>query len=172
MKNKRIYVAIVLIAVIATSGLYVFVVQAGDLDIDAGELYPVTSVIDGDTFRIRVGKKTKTVRMLGIDTPETLDPRKDIQCFGPEASEKTKQLLQGRKVRLEFNKDREWHDAYGRYLAYVHRDDELFLNKFLIENGFAREYTFGRAYKFQADFRAVEIVAKMERRGMWMECGE
>ena len=78
----------------------------------------VVRVVDGDTIIVRgPGGRTEDVRLIGIDTPETVDPRRPVGCFGPEASAYAKHLLTGRRVRLIY--DRELHDRYGRFLAYV-----------------------------------------------------
>jgi micrococcal nuclease len=139
--------------------------------IDPETAYPVVSVIDGDTFTADVGGKTITVRALGIDTPETVDPRKPVQCYGPEASVEAKHMLGGAHVRLLANPDRERRDRYGRYLLYVYRSDGLFYNRYMIENGFAREYTFGHeSYQHQNEFRSAEAMARSTGRGLWKVC--
>ena len=78
----------------------------------------VERVVDGDTVIVRAGGGALRVRLLGIDTPETVDPDRPVGCFGPEASAYTKHLLTGRSVSLVY--DRELHDRYGRLLAYVY----------------------------------------------------
>jgi micrococcal nuclease len=137
--------------------------------IDETEFYPVTYVKDGDTFDVKIGRKIVTVRMLGIDTPETVDPGKPEQCYGKEASDETKRLLTGKSVRLKLNPNREEKDRYGRYLAFVYLD-EVMVNQLLLEKGFAREYTFGKAYLYQREFRDVESQAKQGKKGLWGEC--
>ena len=131
--------------------------------------YKVKYVIDGDTFKVRIGRHDVTVRMLGINTPETVDPRKPAQCFGKEASDQTKALLTDKMVQLKLNPKREEKDKYGRYLAYVYVGD-IFVNKTLIENGYAREYTYGKGYMFQKEFRVAEKVAKDLGNGLWGAC--
>lgn len=138
--------------------------------IDESKFYAVSRVVDGDTFKVKVGRSEVTVRLLGIDTPETVDPRKGVQCFGPEASAETKSLLGGRDVRLRANPNREVKDKYGRYLFYVYRDDGLFVNESLLLGGFAREYTYGKAYNMRAEFRADEKVAREAKKGLWGQC--
>ncbi|MEK7463989.1 MAG: thermonuclease family protein [Patescibacteria group bacterium] len=138
--------------------------------IDPDEKYQVTNILDGDTFDIRMGKITETVRMIGIDTPETVDPRKPVQCFGKEASEMTKSMLSGRSVMLKIDKNKSNVDKFGRLLAYAYRDDGLFMNRFLLENGFAREYTYGKAYSLQKEFRKVEKLSKDTKLGLWKKC--
>ena len=83
----------------------------------------VVHVSDGDTITVQVGERTEKVRILGADTPETVDPRKPVQCYGPEASAHTKARLKpGTRVQLET--DAEVRDKYGRLLAYVYVDGE------------------------------------------------
>lgn len=138
--------------------------------IDETKLYEVSDVVDGDTFKVRVEGRSLTVRMLGMNTPETVDPRKAPECYGKEASDETKSLLDGEKVRLVHNPNRETHDKYGRELLYVYRDDGMFVNEFLVKGGFAREYTVGKPYEFQAEFRADEAAAKAAGKGLWGKC--
>lgn len=138
--------------------------------IDPDIYYPVTSVVDGDTFKASVRGKEITVRVLGINTPETVDPRKPVECYGPEASAEAKRSLTDRKVELKQNPDREARDRYGRYLAYVYRDDGLFYNEYMIENGYAREYTYGTAYSLQSEFKGIEKKAQKEGKGLWGKC--
>lgn len=126
--------------------------------------------MDGDTFKVNIEKHIITVRMLGIDTPETVDPRKPAQCYGQKASDETKRMLVGHAVRLKLNPNREERDKYDRYLAYVYLEDGTFWNEYLLKNGFAREYTFGKPYLFQKEFRNIEQETKREQRGLWGVC--
>ncbi len=169
MKYKKIVVLIVLIGVLCVAGYYIALI-ASAVTINPDKLYTVTHVIDGDTFKAKVGSHTVTVRMLGIDTPETVDPRKPVQCYGKEASDETKSLLTDKEVHLKLNPNREEKDKYGRYLAYVYRGDGLFVNEELIKGGFAHEYTYGKKYDFQKEFREVEKVAKDTKTGLWGVC--
>ena len=154
-------------------GAGAYIIHAATIiSIDPEKFYPVAYVKDGDTFIVKIGRHEAAVRMLGIDTPETVDPRKPVQCYGKEASDETKSLLTGQSVRLMLNPNREEKDKYGRYLAYVYREDKMFVNKFLLENGYAHEYTFGSPYMFQKEFREVESQAKVVGKGLWGECPE
>ena len=129
--------------------------------------YSVTEVVDGDTIKINMGGTVTTLRLIGLDTPETLDPRKPVQCFGKEASNKAKELLSGKKVRIDKDSTQGELDKYGRTLAYVYREDGLFYNKYMIEQGYAHEYTYNTPYKYQADFKAAEKSARENQRGLW-----
>lgn len=146
------------------------IARNGEVGIDESAYYKVSHVYDGDTFTTDVNGWEITVRMLGINTPETVDPRKPVQCYGPEASAETKALLGGQSVRLVANPDRERRDKYGRYLLYVYRKDGLFINEYLIQQGFAREYTVGKPYQYQKLFRDDEAAAKAASKGLWGKC--
>ncbi len=129
--------------------------------------YSVTSVVDGDTVKVSVNGTVETLRLIGMDTPETVDPRKPVQCFGKEASNKAKELLVGTKVRLEKDPTQGELDKYGRTLAYVYREDGLFYNKYMIEQGYAHEYTYNTPYKYQVEFKAAQKSAQENQRGLW-----
>ncbi|MDD4901731.1 MAG: thermonuclease family protein [Patescibacteria group bacterium] len=129
--------------------------------------YSVTDVVDGDTIKVNIGGTITTLRLIGIDTPETVDPRKPVQCFGKEASNKAKELLSGQKVRLEKDPSQGELDKYGRTLAYVYRVDGLFYNKYMIAQGYAHEYTYDTPYKYQAEFKAAQKTAQDNQLGLW-----
>ncbi len=135
--------------------------------IEVNKQYEVTKVVDGDTFDIKLENQTVKVRMLGVDTPETVDPRKTVQCFGKEASNKTKELLLKHTVSLQTDPTQGITDKYDRLLAYVYRDDGLFINEYLLKNGFAHEYTYNIPYTKQTEFKALEKEARESRAGLW-----
>ena len=170
MKYIRIAMICVVVGVLCASGYLAY--AATVVRIDEDELYQVVSVMDGDTFKARVGRHVVTVRLLGIDTPETVDPRKPAQCYGAEASAETKRLLAGNAVRLKLNPDREERDKYDRYLAYAYLPDGTFLNEYLLRNGYAREYTYGKAYMYQKEFISMEKEATERKVGLWGRCIE
>jgi micrococcal nuclease len=130
----------------------------------------VVRVVDGDTVEVRVGGREETVRLIGIDTPETVDPRSPVECFGREASERTKALLpEGAGVRLVA--DVEPRDQYDRLLAYVYRDDGTFVNLALVEDGYASVATYPPNVAHTSDFTAAAARARDEGRGLWAACG-
>lgn len=137
-------------------------------------LLTVSQVVDGDTIVIITDGKRETVRMIGIDTPETVHPSKPVQCFGQEASARTKSWLTGRLVTLDTDPSQGERDKYGRLLAYVWRDDGLFVNQALISEGFAFEYTYNLPYEYQAEFKAAEAAARAGKKGLWADeaCAE
>lgn len=136
---------------------------------DKGTYYPVVKVIDGDTFVVAMDGKNTTVRLIGIDTPETVDPRRTVQCFGREASAKAKELLSGTSVRLETDPSQGELDKYGRLLAYAFLGSGVNVAEYLIIEGYGHEYTYNLPYEYQADFKAAEQKAREEKRGLWAD---
>jgi endonuclease YncB( thermonuclease family) len=129
--------------------------------------YSVTQVIDGDVIEIKINGKDYIFRLIGLDTPESVDPIREVQCFGKEASDKAKELLFNKKVRIETDISQGTTDKYGRILAYVYREDGLFYNKYMIEQGYAREYTYGTVYKYQSEFKTAQKNAEASQLGLW-----
>ena len=130
-------------------------------------LYSVTKVVDGDTVKVLINNTEETLRLIGIDTPESVDPRKPVQCFGKEASNKAKELLSGKKVRVEKDSTQGDLDRYGRTLAYIYSEDGLFYNKYMIEQGYAHEYTYNTPYKYQTEFKNAQKTAQANLMGLW-----
>jgi len=131
--------------------------------------YPVVKVIDGDTISIIKEGTTVTLRLIGLDTPETLDPRKPVQCFGKAASDKAKELLTGKMVRLEFDASQGLLDKYGRTLAYVFLVDGTFFNEYTIAEGYGHEYTYNLPYKYQREFKEAQRRAREDKKGLWAD---
>jgi len=128
----------------------------------------VSRVVDGDTIKVLIQNKEDTVRLIGIDAPETVDPKKPTQCFGKEASDKAKEMLSGKSIILESESTQDNRDEYGRLLRYVFLRDGTNFDKFMISEGYAREYTFkGKAYKYQLEFIQTEEKTKIEKKGLW-----
>lgn len=132
-----------------------------------GELVKVVRVVDGDTIDVEINGKTEPVRYIGIDTPETVDPRKPVQCFGVEASKKNKELVEGKMIRLE--KDITDRDKYNRLLRYVWLGDTL-INQSLVEQGYAKSYSYPPDIKYQDKFVAAEKQARDNKLGLWTAC--
>ncbi|MCC7543259.1 thermonuclease family protein [bacterium] len=135
--------------------------------VSQASMVKVTKISDGDTIEVEVNGVSEKVRLIGVDTPETHDPRKPVQCFGKAASDWTTQTLTGRSVRLEADPSQGERDKYDRLLAYVWRDDGLFINQTLIKEGYAHEYTYQTPYKYQQTFRGDERQAREQSRGLW-----
>ena len=143
------------------------VATTGYISTTTKSLFVVSRVVDGDTIEVtRDGVKEK-VRLIGINTPETVDPRKKVECFGKEASLHAKEILFGKKVELVSDDTQTKYDKYGRLLAYVYREDGLFINKHMIEEGYAYEYTYHVPYLFQKEFKEAQLKAQNEGKGLW-----
>ena len=138
----------------------------------SSELALVKRVIDGDTIELESGQK---VRYIGIDTPELHNPKNNIQCFGEEAKSINQKLVEGKIIRLE--KDVSETDQYNRLLRYVFLPDTnnasssgLFINQFLIEEGYALIATFPPDIKYAEFFRKKQKLAKDKNIGLWKQC--
>ena len=130
--------------------------------------YDVVSVIDGDTFRIEADDELIRVRLIGVDTPESANPDSSLNTEeGRIASAYTKGLLDGQRVRLEFDVSRE--DKYGRYLAYVYLESGEMVNELLLKNGYARVMTVPPDVKYANHFVALQQQARASGAGFWAD---
>jgi len=127
----------------------------------------VVAVVDGDTIDVSWGVRRERVRLLGVDTPETVDPHRPVGCFGPEASAYTHRRLQGRSVRLRF--DRQRRDRFGRLLAYAEVDGRRF-NDELLAGGYARLLVIPPNGRHGRTMLDEELEARAARRGLWGAC--
>ena len=127
----------------------------------------VTRVVDGDTVEVEFDGRELDVRLIGIDTPETVKPGAPVECFGPEASAYTKDRLEGRTVRLEFDVER--FDPFDRTLAYVWLGEELF-NETLVREGYALVTTFPPNVRYVEHFRDAQRLARDQGLGLWSAC--
>ena len=123
------------------------------------QFFNVSYVIDGDTIDLENGDR---IRYLGVDTPETVDPLKAVQCYGKEASEFNRKLVEGKKVEVSF----EGQDQRGRKLAYVYLEDGTFVNAELLKHGYARAYR-AQNTMYSQMFLELEQTAKAAGRGLW-----
>lgn len=141
----------------------------------------VTRVVDGDTVEARLGGSVEDVRLIGVDTPETVKPGEPVQCFGRQASSFTKGRLEGRRVRLVFGAER--RDVYGRLLAYLYLPQPTFwssqqpksrlrlFNAALVRRGLARTLTIPPNDRHAPRLRRLELAAARAGRGLWGACG-
>jgi micrococcal nuclease len=142
-----------------------------------GEVVTITRVADGDTFTTA---EAGTVRIIGVDTPETVKPGTPVQCYGPQATAHARQVLRpGRTVTL-VSETRDGrpdgrasarHDRYGRRLAYVWLTDGTFWNERLVLDGYARARYYSPNDDHRADFEAAQAEAEAAGRGGWSACG-
>ena len=127
----------------------------------------VTRVVDGDTIEVNYRGSIVDIRLIGVDTPETVHPTEPVECFGPAASHFTTATLTEETVRLEFDVER--RDYYGRLLAYVWHDGKLF-NRALVQRGFATVSTYPPNVRYVARFNAAQDQAQSTGRGLWEGC--
>lgn len=135
--------------------------------------FPVTRVVDGDTVRVLIEGQDTSVRLIGIDTPETVAPNRPVECAGPEASVYAEQLMSGQEVFLELDATQGAYDNYGRVLAYVWVADSrqdagaVMVNLAQVQAGLAEEYTYDDPYKYQQLFQDAEQQAQDDLLGQW-----
>lgn len=142
-----------------------------------GSLQPATisRVVDGDTFDVQFdsGGGVQRVRIIGVDTPETVHPRKPVQCFGREASAKTKELLTSAGNRVYLEKDVSETDRYRRLLRYAWIDldgQRVMLNELLVQQGYAQISTYPPDVKYKDRFLTANREARAAKRGLWSAC--
>jgi micrococcal nuclease len=126
----------------------------------------VTKVIDGDTVEVFFNEKINKVRLIGLNTPESVDMNRRVECYGFEASDKLKELAHGKIVDLVPDETQDDKDKFGRYLRYLYLNGEN-INKKMISEGFGFEYTYKKPYIYQKDFKEAESLAKKNNLGLW-----
>jgi micrococcal nuclease len=133
----------------------------------------VIRVVDGDTLHVDIDGVDTDVRLIGLNTPETVKPNSPIECYGPAASAFTKKMLTDTTVTIEYDDSQGRTDRFGRTLAYVWLErpgaDVLF-NQVLIRDGYAFEHQYARPYAWQREFVAAQNKAKAARLGLWGAC--
>jgi micrococcal nuclease len=148
------------------------VAACGDGQPSPGGAATVVRVVDGDTVVLHVGGRDETVRLLGIDTPETVKPGAPVECYGPEASAHLKELLpHDTAVRVE--RDVEVRDRFGRLLLYLFRvGDGAFVNQLQVSGGYARPLHIGPNRARAPAIDEAAGTARRQHRGLWEACGE
>lgn len=146
--------------------------QLGKPDDEVRANAVVDRVVDGDTLVVDTDGVEERVRLIGIDTPESVDPNRPVMCFGKEATAHLNELVPpGTPVRLE--RDVEARDRYDRLLAYVFRSaDGEFVNLAMVRDGFADQYTFPPNVEHTSTFRAAAREARAGGVGLWGACTE
>ena len=157
------YVWLVIALVVATRLWQLWDERAAPADLAEGT-FMVERVVDGDTLKLA---NQTVIRLIGVDTPETVRPEWPVEPWGPEASRFTREFIGDGQVRLQF--DRERLDKHGRYLAYVWVGDRM-LNEELVRSGLARfKGYFNYSETMKSRFRRAQNEAHAQRRGMWSE---
>ncbi len=135
-----------------------------------GEMAELVKVVDGDTIEVSIDGVKKKVRMIGINAPESVDPRRKVECFGKEASNYLKSiLLIGSDVILTADSSQDDIDRYGRIIRYVQLIDGTDVNAKMIIDGYAYEYTYRVPYLKQAEYRVNQEKAEFDGKGLWSE---
>jgi len=134
-------------------------------------LYPVVHVADGDTVTVSYRGRDESVRIIGIDSPEHVDPNTPDECWGARASSAATSMLTGRRVALVFDPTQGRRDAYGRLLAYVQVPGLGDFGLAQLRRGNAVEYTYDTAYQRQARYRSAERTSRSTGKGLWAPCG-
>jgi endonuclease YncB( thermonuclease family) len=127
----------------------------------------VVNIVDGDTVDVLIDGREERLRLIGIDTPETVAPQRPVECFGREASEQARALLEDQEVLLEADPSQDERDRYGRLLRYVWLPDGRLFNQEMVAQGYAFEYTYDLPYKYQAEFRLAQQTARQSELGLW-----
>jgi micrococcal nuclease len=142
-------------------------VQAPSLPESGLERATVTNIVDGDTVDATLNGRTVRIRLLGIDTPESVHPSRPVECFGREASRFLKELLDGQTVLLESDASQGDRDRYNRLLRFVWLPDGRLVNYEIIAQGYGFEYTFNLPYRYQDQFKAAQRAAREAQVGLW-----
>lgn len=128
----------------------------------------VTKVIDGDTIKVEFNGEKHTVRIIGLDTPETVHPQKPVECFGVEASNFAKAMLEGKTVVLQTDPTQSTKDVYQRLLRYVIQEDGTDFGYTMIKNGYGLEYTYdSNPYVKQEAYIQAQKAAQTNELGLW-----
>ncbi len=170
MKYLLILIGLVLTAFFGTN--YNDTFQKNTLSVEpfVKGTYLVVTVIDGDTLMIETKDGVEKVRLIGIDTPEVDPNRGGPECYGTEASMRTKELTEQQLVTVEYDESQGVRDNYGRLLGYVRLSDGKLLNEMLVAEGYAREYTYNKPYAYQTELQTAQATARKEKRGLWGAC--
>lgn len=163
---KRAFPVLAVVAVLVVTVVW-HRIQSGSPPISSGT---VSRVVDGDTIYVASGGQSQDVRLIGIDTPETVDPDRPVGCYGPQASAFVKHWLTGRSVKLVY--DRETHDKYGRFLAYVYVEGTrpVSVEQRLLRLGYARTLAIPPNTAHAAEYASIERAAALAGRGLWSAC--
>jgi micrococcal nuclease len=144
-----------------------------EMDLGGGEAEPETArgyvarAVDGDTIEVAFEGRREDVRLIGVDTPETVKPDTPVQCFGPRASAFEHRVVEHQRVRLVFGVER--RDVYGRLLAYVYLG-RRFVNAELVRRGLARTLAIAPNIRYAERFAQLQAVAAGAGRGLWGVC--
>lgn len=130
--------------------------------------YEVTSITDGDTIKVLIENKTETIRLANIDTPESVDPRRPVECMGKEASQKMTELVSGKRVYLELDETQGDKDQYNRLLRFVFLEDGTDVGLEMIKIGYAQSSPYGNSpHKYLEAYTTAQAEAETNELGLW-----
>jgi micrococcal nuclease len=167
--KKRLLPIFFLFSILGGMVSYQVTVPNNTIHKSLSEPSPVVRIVDGDTVIVQINDKKETVRLIGLDTPEIIDPRKPVECFGKESSDEAKRILAEKSVRLKTDPSQATRDKYHRLLAYLFLEDGINFNELMIKNGYGYEYTYDVPYAYQKEFKQAEKYARENKRGLWAE---
>ena len=174
MNKQRLFIYLLFVVLLFAGGAYLLktdspssvpsVTITQPTASDSAELAVVKRVIDGDTIELSDGRR---IRYIGVDTPELHHPTKPVQCFGKEAMEENKKLVEGKTIKM--TKDVSETDKYKRLLRYVWVNS-VFVNEYLAKEGYAHQATFPPDVKYAELFRKAAEEARLKNKGLWNSC--
>lgn len=173
-RRRRIFSCLLLLAAIVVITLLYLVVRQQNwwhrqIANNQPGFYGVVDFDDGDTIKVDMNGRSETIRFIGVDTPETHDPRKAVQCFGYAASDYTKELIGRQKVRLDADPLGTNRDRYNRLLRYVYLPDGRLVNAELIKEGYGFAYV-SFPFEKSAEFAGYQEAARAAGKGLWSSC--
>ncbi|HET9850748.1 MAG TPA: thermonuclease family protein [Candidatus Saccharimonadales bacterium] len=165
--NLAIFILLLILIVITQSGWLAS--PARTVNQSQPGFYSISHFIDGDTIAVNMNGQIETIRMIGVDTPETHRPNTPVQCFGPEAASYTKSLIGDNRVRLQADPLDTNRDRYGRLLRYVYLPDGTMVEDKLISQGYGFAYL-DFPFSQKARFASEQSAAQVKRAGLWGKC--
>ncbi len=168
LRRKIVFVKLIFMRLKFLKIVLLFLVVMLNAQLKENTFYKVSKISDGDTFYVKTENSEKfKIRLIGIDAPESYNVGKKFrkEYFGKEAKIFVTNLLKNKKVKLTF--DVQKIDRYGRILAYIYLENGVFLNQYLVENGFAVVATFPPNVKFVEIFTKAEKSARNKKLGLW-----
>lgn len=168
-QKKKLFQLIIGVLLVLGSFIYSKYQPAQQAPATVAGFYNVSKFDDGDTIVVDMNGVDEKVRFIGVDTPETHDPRKPVQCFGKAAANFTKNLIGNNQVRLEADPTNTNRDRYNRLLRYVYLPDGTLVNLEIIKQGYGFAYLSFPVQKAD-EFRAAQKNARENEKGLWSAC--
>jgi micrococcal nuclease len=166
--RKKLISLIVTLLVVVITPLLAKYIHSGQPTAPPG-YYTVSRFIDGDTIEVQMNGTKEKVRFIGVDTPETHDPRKTVQCYGAAAADFTKKTIDNQPVRLEADPTNTDRDRYNRLLRYVYLSNGTLVNAEIIKQGYGFAYI-GFPFTKMEEFKQYQKDAQTQNRGLWNNC--